>query len=201
VIYLKLFEFEGKEIYRKYNIPTPEGIFINNISEVDNLTIEKPVIIKAQILQGGRGKAGGIKKNSDKQSAIKVAKDMFNKSLKDELVSKLLIEELIPYKQEIYLGITIDDIKGIPVIVACAEGGMEIEELAKSYPDKVKRNEINPLHGLRKHESISFMKQIGLQGKLLIQASDICLKLYKMFNDYDGIVAEINPLVRWHKRI
>jgi succinyl-CoA synthetase beta subunit len=192
---VKLFEFEGKELFRKYRIPTPEGSVISDISTVEKLVIDQPVVIKAQVLQGGRGKAGGIKKADNQAAAIHLVKEMLNQPLKDEMVTKLLIEKQVPIQQELYLGITIDDVKGSPVIIACVEGGMEIEELAISSPEKVKRFEINPLKGLRRHECIAFMKQIGLTGKLLTQASDICQRLYQLFRDYDGIIAEINPLV------
>lgn len=192
---MKLFEHEGKELYRKYNIPTPEGIMITNSSDVDNLTIEKPVVIKAQVLQGGRGKAGGIKKANDKQTAIKAVQDILNKPLKNEIVSKVLIEEQVRIKQEIYVAITIDDVEGLPILIASAEGGMEIEELAKTCPDEVIRKKINPIQGLSRHQCISFIKQMGLTGKALTQVSDVCFKLYKMFKENDAIVAEINPLV------
>ncbi|MEQ6378415.1 succinate--CoA ligase subunit beta [Bacillaceae bacterium S4-13-56] len=192
---MKLFEYEGKELYQKYRIPTPKGAVISDLSMVDRLAIDHPVVIKAQVLQGGRGKAGGIKKAHNQAATLHLVKEMMNQPLKDEIVTKLLIEEQIPIQQELYLGITIDDVKGTPVIIACAQGGMDIEELAKTSPEKVKRFEVNPLKGLRRHECIAFMKQVGLKGKLLTQASDICQSFFQLFRDYDGVVAEINPLV------
>ncbi len=194
---MRLYEYEGKEIFKKCGIAVPQGTLVRAGEEARQAAIKigKEVIIKSQILTGGRGKAGGIKMAKTPEDAERIAQEILSMELAGYKVNSLLVEEKLDIANEMYMGITVDDKNGLPIAIVSAEGGVEIEEVAKRNPEKIASSLINPLYGMRGYEAINLMRQIGLTGETLSSASRILSRLYNVFASYDARIAEINPLV------
>ena len=130
---MRLYEFEGKQLFEKFNIPVPQGRVVHSSDEVYDIVkeMEGPVILKAQVLTGGRGKAGGIKSADGPNEARTVADELFNLTIKGFPVERLLIESKLDIQQEFYLGVTIDRANYKLVIIGSGEGGVDIEETAQ----------------------------------------------------------------------
>lgn len=194
---MKLYEYEGKQIFNKFGIPIPQGILVGTGKEAREAAtkIGSEVVVKSQVLTGGRGKAGGIKVAKTPGDAEKAAEDILGMELHGHKVDSLLIEEKLDIANEMYMGITVDDKNGIPVAIVSTEGGVEIEEVAQTNPEKIASTPINPLYGLRSYEAINLLRQIGLTKEALTSASRILPKLYNLFASYDARMVEINPLV------
>ena len=194
---MRLYEYEGKEIFKKFGIPIPQGILVSTQEEAYQAAtgIGKEVVVKPQILAGGRGKSGGIKIAKTPEDAEKIAQEILGMEMEGYKVSSLLVEERLDIANEMYMGITVDDRNGVPIAIVSAEGGVEIEEVAKRNPEKIASRLIDPLHGIRSYEAINLVRQIGLTGKTLTSASRILSQLYSVFASYDARIVEINPLV------
>ena len=194
---MRLYEYEGKELFKQYGIATPIGVLAKTGTEAREAAVQisKDVVVKAQVLTGGRGKAGGIKIAKTAGDAEKIAQELFGMEIKGYRVNSLLIEEKLDIVSEIYMGITVDDRKGVPVAIVSAEGGIAIEELARSNPERIAYKSIDPLLGIRNYDAVNLLRQIGLTGQSLVTASKIILQLYQVFASYDARIAEINPLV------
>jgi len=194
---LRLYEYEGKEIFKKCGIAVPQGILVRTGEEAQQaaIKIDKEVVIKSQILAGGRGKAGGIKIAKTAGDAGKIAREMLGMELEGYKINGLLVEEKLDIADEMYMGVTVDDKNGGPIAIASVEGGVEIEEVAKRNPEKIASSLINPLYGMRGYEAVNLMRRIGLTGETLISTSRILCRLYNVFASYDARIAEINPLV------
>lgn len=192
-----LYEHEGIGLFVQSGIPTPEFILAESPEEVRR-EVEKvgfPAVLKAQVLKGGRGKAGLIQIAMDAMDA-ELKADLIQKSASIEgTVPKILIERNIDVAVEIYLGITVDRLAKRPVVVVCGQGGMDIEEVAVVSPEKIFSLHVNPTRGLRLYEAINLVKKAGIQGKPLSAVADVLMKLYRVFEGHDAELAEINPLV------
>jgi succinyl-CoA synthetase beta subunit len=195
---MRLYEHEGKALFAKYKIPVSKGAVATSADEAVAAAkvIGFPVVIKAQVLTGGRGKAGGVKVAKDEGEAKTFAAKILSLTIKGYPVEKLLIEPALDIAREIYLGVTIDRARYKLVLIGCAEGGVEIEETAKTAPEKIIKMpfEIDdifyPYHG------IEMAKALGLSGADLKEVSSISVKLFSLFKWLDCKLAEINPLVR-----
>ncbi len=194
---MKLYEYEGKELFHKFGVPVPEGTLVRTGEEARRAAIRigKEVIIKSQILTGGRGKAGGIRVAKTPEDAERVAQDILGTELQGYKVGSLLVEEKLDIANEMYMGITVDDENGVPIAIVSTEGGVEIEEVARKNPEKIASTLIDPLYGIRSYEAINLVRQIGLTREALTSASQILSQLYSLFASYDARVVEINPLV------
>jgi len=194
---VKLYEFQGKELFNRYGIPVPRGKAIadtgGSVAAAEEIGL--PVMVKAQILQGGRGKAGGIKRAANLEEVCQLTDSFLSAPLKNEKVKQVLLEETIEHRGEYYLGITIDDRCGCPVVIASSQGGMEIEEIAKSFPGKLIRYLIDPVRGLPQHEAVEIAKKLDLKGSMLVQMSGVIFNLYRLFVQKDAQLTEINPLL------
>ncbi len=201
VFIIKLYEYEGKRIFQKNGIQVPVGIFMGesltapDVSVPDMSALKFPCMVKAQILQGGRGKAGGIKKAADYDDAIMIARGLMSKSLKDEELHGVLFEEMVDIDKELYVGITIDDVKAKPLIILSEEGGMEIEKVAQEEPEKLVKEYLDVDKPMKRHEAITLCKKIGLTGRVLVGVADTIVKLYETFIQMDAVLVEINPLI------
>ncbi len=193
---MKLHEHQSKEIFSKYGIPTPKGKVAYDASEARDIAKEigEPVVVKAQVLVGGRGKAGGVKLAKSPQEAEEYAKKILGMDIKGLTVRKVLVDPAVPNKAEVYLGIVVDRAQGAPVMMASAAGGMEIEEVAHVSPEKIKRATINPVLGLQAFQARDLGYGIGLDKKLVPEFVKIALALYRVFVDTDASLVEINPL-------
>jgi succinyl-CoA synthetase beta subunit len=190
-------EYEAKEIFKHFNIPVPDGIVAKTGSELLSATktISLPAIAKAQVLVGGRGKAGGIKVIETSEEAICVSNEIFDMDIKGFPVKEVLVEKKINIKSELYCGITINRTLGCPVIMISSEGGVNIEEIAEKNPNKIFTFNCDPLKKVYSFQIIDLVKKMGLQGNTLLKVSQICEKLLYIFNKYNGVIIEINPLV------
>ncbi len=196
---MKLFEFMAKDIFREYGISVPRGKVARSPEEAALAARDiGPVVIKSQILSGGRGKAGGIKFADTPEEAALAAKEILGLNLKGYIVDTVLIEEKLNIEQELYLAITIDKAARSPILIASAYGGMDIEDLSE---DKLIKRSIDVSLGIKPYLARDLARRLGLSGDLAEQASDAIISLYRLFCDKDAELAEINPLVISEGRI
>lgn len=193
---MKLYEYEAKKIFEDYGIPISPYEVVDN-PESARKSAEKlgfPVVIKAQVLVAGRGKAGGVKiaKNSDE--VYDIASKMLGLSIKGELVKKIMVTSAIDISREIYVSIIVDRFVRKPVILVSAEGGVDIEELAAKAPEKIIKIYVDPLIGLRDYQLRYATSRVGLSGQQASQFMSILRSLYAIFDNFDCDLAEINPL-------
>jgi len=194
---LKLFEYEVKDIFAKYGIPVPKGVICETPDEVVSAfyNLKKNVVLKAQVLVGGRGKAGAIKFPKTSSEASDMAKSLFDMEIKGERVEKVYVEQTLSIEKEYYLGIITDTDTSSPLLIFASEGGMEIELLAKEKPEVIKKVVINPLLGLMSYNIRFILKESNLSSEYHQQIINIALNLYSIYWEMDGELIEINPLV------
>ena len=194
---MKLHEYQSKQILSRYNVQIPRGSVAQTAYEAKQITEElnTRVVIKAQVLVGGRGKAGGIRVANNPKEAEDLATSILSMDIKGLPVRKVLVDEAITYDHEIYLGITNSRITGTPVMIASGSGGVDIEEIARSSPEKIISVFIHPLLGLREYQIRDLASGIDLPHQYWKQFQEICMGLWLVFRDLDATLAEINPLV------
>ena len=194
---MKLLEYEAKEVFRRYGVPLGASAVASTPEEARDAfsRIGKPVVVKAQVGVGGRGKAGGIKPADTPTQAYEVAKQILAMRIKDLPIRKVLVEERLIIQHEVYLGVIVDRASKCFTILASSEGGINIEEVAAKTPEKIVRQNIDPLRGFRSYNANSVAKRLGYGGKKMQQLSDILQKLYKVAYEMDAELTEINPLV------
>lgn len=187
---MKLFEYQGKELFKKFDIPLPNGRLVND--EKDFFNLKFPLVLKAQVPIGGRGKAGGIKTVENLNDAKKKLSDIMNMNIEGFIVKKILAEEKVDVKKEFYLSILLDRTKRMPLIMISSEGGMDIE----SVPDDLIFKEwVNPMIGLQPFHIRNLLLKMKLDNEETKEFSKIISNLYKLFRGYDCELTEINPLV------
>jgi succinyl-CoA synthetase beta subunit len=194
---LKLHEYQSKALFAQHGIPIPKGRVAGSAQEAHDIADELGgrVVIKSQVLVGGRGKAGGIKLAKSAREAEEVATQVLSMSIKGLPVRKVLVDEIANISKEIYLGITTDRAARKPVIIASSEGGVEIEEVARAHPDKIIREHIDPLLGPRDYQFRNIALGIELPRDYWKAFGQIAAGLYDTYLDCDATLAEINPLV------
>lgn len=202
---MKIHEYQAKELLKQYGIPIPEGIVVKTLEQAIQIPqkIHKfPLIVKAQIHAGGRGKAGGVVKVNSTEELKDIATQLLGKRLvtfqtgeEGRPVNGLLIEEVLDIAEEIYVGIVIDRIEACPVILASREGGMEIEKVAAENPDKVIVEKINPAVGLRPFQTNKISSDLRLSQPVAKIMNALIMNLYRLFVEKDCSLVEINPLV------
>jgi succinyl-CoA synthetase beta subunit len=190
---MKLFEFQAKDIFREAGIPIPRGVVASTVSEVTDAlnTIGFPAVLKAQVLSGGRGKAGLIRLVTNEAEALKEAGELF---ASPSGVNRLLVEEAVDIDREIYLAVTAEPVEGCGLILASAEGGVEIEELAVNAPEKIIRENVNLERGLQSFQVRNIIGSLGLEGSAGRGAGEVLSALWTVFREKDAELAEINPL-------
>ncbi len=202
---MKLFEYEAKEIVRKYGFETPRGVVVKEGEDVkkaiESAGLQPPLVVKAQVLVAGRGKAGGVKLANSVEEAVGIAQAMFKTPIKGIRPSILLIEQAIKHDTELYAGIVIDRAERRPLILVSKYGGMDLEEIAKQHPEAIIRYYVDPVRGLRGYEARLLGKQLGLNGKQLGSFESFLTTLYRVFTDYDAELAESNPLALLPDRV
>ena len=194
---MKLHEYQSKQIFSKYGIPIPKGRVAASASEAKQIAEELGgmVVVKSQVLVGGRGKAGGIRLAKTSKEAEEVATQILGMEIKGLPVRKVLIDPTANIDQELYLGITNDRGARRPVFMASAAGGVEIEEVARLNPEKIIKVHIDPLLGLRDYQARDIAIGIDLPKEYWKQFVDICRGLWRAYTECDATLAEINPLV------
>jgi len=194
---LKLHEYQSKSIFAKYGVPIPQGGVATTAAEARAIAerLGGKVVVKSQVLVGGRGKAGGVKLAKNAAEAETIAGQILGMDIKGCTVEKVLIDPAANIKDEIYLGVVIDRNLQKPVIIASAEGGVEIEEVAKTNPDAIIRLPIGIRTGLMDYQARNLAYSLGLRGPHLNKFVVIVKGLYQAFLATDASMAEINPLV------
>jgi succinyl-CoA synthetase beta subunit len=194
---MKLHEYQSKQIFSNYDIPIPSGRVAANAAEAKQITEELGgrVVIKSQVLVGGRGKAGGIRLAKSPQEAEELATQILGMEIKGLPVRKVLVDEAASIETEIYLGITNDRAERKPVMMGSSAGGVEIEQVAKETPEKIVKVHIDPLLGLRDFQARDLAAGIDLPRKYWPTFSQIARGLWHAYLDNDATLAEINPLV------
>jgi succinyl-CoA synthetase beta subunit len=194
---MKLHEYQSKQIFSRYGIPIPKGRVASTAIEARQIAEELGgrVVIKSQVLVGGRGKAGGIRVAKSAKEAEELATQILGMEIKGLSVRKVLVDEAANIDQEIYLGITNDRAARRPVIMASAAGGVEIEEVARTSPEKIIKIHIDPLLGLRDYQARDIAIGIDLPKEYWKQFAEICRSLWRAYVESDATLAEINPLV------
>ena len=194
---MKLFEHEAKDIFRAFNLPTPPGGLARTPKEARERAVEvgKPVAVKAMVLAGKRGKAGGVKFADTPQEAEKRAEEILKMRINDLPVSAVLVEEKLNVEQEIYAGITVDRNERKYVVIGSASGGMSIEELAEESPEKIVKMYVDPNLGFQPYEARQMAISMGFKGKAISQLGSFFQKLWNIVEAYDVELTEINPLI------
>jgi len=194
---LKLFEYEAKQIFAKYSLPTPRGFLAKTAKEAREFAslINAPVALKSQILVAGRAKAGGILFADSPAQAEKAAQQLLGREIKGVRVQSVWVEEKISDKKELYFSVTVDRANRCYVAVASAEGGVDIEELAKTSPERIVKVIIDPVYGFRAFHARNIAKKLGYVETQMIELASIFVKHYRVAMDFDAELAEMNPLV------
>jgi succinyl-CoA synthetase beta subunit len=194
---VKLHEYQSKAILAKYGIPIPKGTIAENAEQARQAAAQhgKKVVVKSQVLLGGRGKAGGIRIAHTPDEAEKHADQILAIRIKGLPVRKVLVEEAINIAKEIYLGIVVDRAAKCATLMGSAAGGMDIEEVARTTPEKIFRVKIDPAYGLQDYQARELAFGIGIDKVLVRDFVAIATGLYRAFSDADASLAEINPLV------
>src|SRR5690349_5529392 len=202
---MKIHEYQGKELLRKYGVPVPRGIVAHSPEEAYHAAKELGgdiVVVKAQIHAGGRGKGGGVKLARSADEARDLARQMLGMNLvthqtgpEGREVRVLLIEEGLPIDKEFYLGIVLDRASGRQVFMASSAGGMDIEEVAAKTPEKIMKETIDPAVGFQPFQARKLAFGLGLPGALVGQAVKFMQSLYNAYEQMDASLAEINPFL------
>jgi len=203
---MKIHEYQGKQIFKKYGVPVPRGIVARSPHEAELAAKElgtKVVVVKAQIHAGGRGKGGGVKLAKSAAEAAELAKSMLGMMLKTiqtgpegQKVQTLYIEEGLDIEKEYYLGVTLDRASSRVTFMASTEGGVEIEEVASKHPEKILKEMVDPAVGFLDFQGRKLAYGLGLSGDSVGKFVKFCRALYKAYVETDASLAEINPLVR-----
>ena len=192
----KFFEYQGKEIFSKSGIPIPEGMVANSPEEARKAAekLGRPVVVKAQVWAGGRGKSGAVKFADTPDEAEKVAADILGMQVKGLEVKQVLVEEKLDIVQEFYAGVIINSAQEVrgPVLMFSPEGGVDIESVPE---DKIAVMNVDVIKGLMPYDTLNMVSSMGVKGKILRQVADIVFKLFKAFQKMDCRTLEINPLV------
>ncbi|MFL7891855.1 MAG: ADP-forming succinate--CoA ligase subunit beta [Anaerolineales bacterium] len=194
---MKLHEYQSKQYFSNFGIPIPAGRMATSAAEAKQIAEELGgrVVIKSQVLVGGRGKAGGIRLAKNPQEAEELATQILGMEIKGLPVRKVLVDEAANIETEIYLGITNDRAERKPVMMASSAGGIEIEQVAKDTPEKIFKIHIDPLLGLRDYQARDLAAGIDLPRALWRSFGQICRGLWQAYLKSDATLAEINPLV------
>ncbi|MBO8172236.1 MAG: succinate--CoA ligase subunit beta [Bacillaceae bacterium] len=193
----KILENHSKQLIRQNGVPAPESWTVSSAEEAYGVVskVGKPVVLKALVPVGKRGKAGAIKFADTPEEAREMTETLLNMTVRHFPVENVLVEEKLDIAEEWYVSITLDKNRQLPVIIATTEGGVEVEELVRQRPEKVAMVHVDPFMGLMPYQAKEIWSGLGLSGKPLVQATAILGKLYEIFIKYDAYILEINPLV------
>ena len=212
---MKIHEYQGKQILKKFKVPIQDGYILENISDAEKVIQKvqndfntKDVIVKAQIHAGGRGKGGGVKYSPDFESALKNTKNILGMNLithqtgpEGKKVNKVYITEAYDIKNEFYAAITLDRSKKMDVFMISTEGGVNIEDVAKETPEKIIKVWIRPMENLKTEDATVLAEGLNLNESLKNQAIEIFINMYKCYKEMDTSMLEINPLVETEKGV
>ncbi len=201
---MKIHEYQGKDILRKYGVPTLKGVVCTSVTEVEQAAeqLGYPCVIKAQVHAGGRGKGGGVKLAKSRAEAKQFGEAILGMTLKThqtgpegQLVRKVLVEQGVAIARELYLGLVIDRTTSRVCVMASTEGGIEIEKVAEEHPEKILKEWADPTVGLSAYQARNLAFGLGLEGKQVGKCVQFLQALYTAFVATDSALAEINPLI------
>lgn len=194
---MKLFEYEAKSLAQNLGITTPKGGVATTPEEARDLhkRLGGEVVIKAQVLVAGRAKAGGIKFASKPEETRDRASEVLGLTIKGEKVKKVLVEQKLSAKKELFLSIVQDRANKCQTILASEQGGVDIEQVAKEHPEKVVRHRLDPVYGMRSFDARDVALKLGYRGPQLLAVSDLLSNLYRLSVIYDGELVESNPVI------
>jgi succinyl-CoA synthetase beta subunit len=194
---LRLYEYEAKQLYKEFKLPIPDSVVIDSPEKAMEAakTFNMPIVLKAQVLTGGRGKAGGIKLVKDIRQIPEEVNSILKMHIKGFPVSKILVEKAIDIRKEIYMGITLNRADYKITVIACGDGGVDIEQIARTHPEKIHKLEFDVDQQLYDFQAMTIAKKIGLESDQIRTFASVALALFKFYKGYDCKLAEINPLV------
>jgi succinyl-CoA synthetase beta subunit len=194
---MKLFEYEAKSLAQNLGIPTPRGAVASTPEEARDVykRIGSDVVVKAQVLVAGRGKAGGIKFASKPDETRDRAAEILGISIKGEKARKILIEQKLATKKELFVSIVQDRASRCQTVLASSQGGVDIEQVAKESPEKLVHHKLDPIFGMRSYDARDVALKLGYQGLQLNILADLLSNLYRLSVVYDAELVESNPLV------
>lgn len=195
---MKLFEYEAKRLLKQRGIPVPQGEPASQPNEAEAIAkrIGKPVVLKSQILVSGRGKAGGIKFGDDATSARKMAAGLLGTTIKGCAVNSVLVEEKLDIVAQFYAAVTIDRQARQYIVLAATSGGVDIEEVAQTSPEKIARHWVDPLTGFSQSDALALLRRFNINQQDAARFAAIINTLYQAAMDYDAELVELNPLVK-----
>ncbi|GAD52663.1 succinyl-CoA ligase [ADP-forming] beta chain [Halarchaeum acidiphilum MH1-52-1] len=194
---MRLHEYQAKDVFADAGIPTPPSALATTVEEVVEQAEEigYPVAVKAQVHVGGRGKAGGILLAEDETEAREAAEDILGMDLKGYTVEKVLVEGAVDFKNELYVGVTMDRGAGQPVAMVSTQGGVDIEEVAAEDPEAIAREHIDPAFGMHPYQARKAVYDAGVPKEVARDVASVLTTLYDLWEDTDASDAEINPLM------
>jgi len=194
---MRLPEYKSKQVFAEYGLRVPRGGVASNPEEAGEIAKELgvPVAVKAQVLVGGRGLAGGIRFADNAVDAEIVAGEILGGVLRRQDVDKVLVEEKVQIEREFYASVTLDYTNKCPVVIVSSEGGVDIEATARDNADAIVKELVNKHLGLTDYQARRIAKKVGLKGREMRQFAGVIQALFKIIHDYDASLVEINPLV------
>ena len=191
---MDLFEYQGKELYKKYDIATPNSMVVDSVEKIDATSLKYPLVVKAQVQVGGRGKAGGIKLVSNEEELLAAANEIMGMDIKNHVVKKLLIEEASDVQEEYYISFTLDRSKKQYLMLLSSKGGMDIEKVAEENPDDVIKVYIAPSIGIENSIVNEALLEAGIPKEYHDDLEKMISSLFNLFVDGDCDLVEVNPL-------
>ena len=201
---MNIHEYQAKELFEQYKINTPLGFVTDSAEDVEDIInkLNGKAVIKAQVHAGGRGKVGGVKLVNSADEGKAIAKELLGRNLITHQtnksgvpIEKLLIAQTLEIQKELYISILIDGDLASPVFIASTEGGMDIEEVAESQPEKIFRIKCDPLIGLTPYIARDLSRKLNIPEKSIKESTNLFINLYKLFIENDCSLVEINPLI------
>ncbi len=202
---MKLFEYEAKQILRSYGATTPRGVVVaqgeDPLTKIREAGLAGRLVVKAQVLVAGRGKAGGVKLAPTPEEAAEIATRMLGSKIKGVTVRKVLIEEAVEHDREWFASITVDRAARDFVLLLSTEGGVDIEEVARERPQAIIKYHIPPERGLLPYKARELGKEIGLRGRALNSFASTLVAMYRAFADHYADLVESNPFTVVNDRV
>ena len=194
---MDLLEYQGKQLFRKHGVPTPDGRPATTAQEAVEAAEELgyPVVVKAQVLIGGRGKAGGVKLAADEAEVREHAGAILGMDIRGHVVRTLWVERASEIASEYYAAVLLDRSAKLPLVMFSSEGGVEVEQVAESHPERLVREHVDPLVGLSREQAAKIAATGGAAEDVLEGVAEALLALYELWTQEDATLAEINPLI------
>jgi succinyl-CoA synthetase beta subunit len=194
---MKLMEYQARETFARYGIPVMDGVVIDSLDNIEEKItgLKFPLVVKAQVQVGGRGKAGGIRFAENPAEMAEICGQLLFSELKGHKINKLMIVEKASGKRECYLSVILDRLNKCPMVIFSAEGGVDIEETAVTNPEAIIKIPVDPDIGIKRYMVQYIINKSGIDPEVMPALYDLIKNLYRLFSDTDTLLAEINPLL------